>query len=260
MEKYEVFQIDENTWRIEEYNSLCNVYMYLLTGEREALLIDAGYGNIPLDQIVASLTTLPVQVILTHGHYDHIGGTGLFERVLIHPEDVKMYGIYAESAEKTDMTDSEKKVPKLNRTVTLLREGEEIDLGGRKLQVIHVPGHSGGCICLLDAQREWLFTGDTCCEGDILLHLRFSQKPEVYLQSLRKLKKEKYKVIWPAHHRVPLEPEIVKDLEEAAELVCSGTVEGETVETSFGTAKRFGYKKVGIIYREDGTPETAKEE
>ena len=79
MEKYEVFQIDENTWRIEEYNSLCNVYMYLLTGEREALLIDAGYGNIPLDQIVASLTTLPVQVILTHGHYDHIGGTGLFD-------------------------------------------------------------------------------------------------------------------------------------------------------------------------------------
>ena len=76
--EYRVTRIGEHTWLIEEYDGKVKVYMYLLSGNREAVLIDTGMGMIPLKEIAASLTDLPVKVLLTHGHIDHIGGTGAF--------------------------------------------------------------------------------------------------------------------------------------------------------------------------------------
>lgn len=262
MSKYKVVPMDEKTWRIEEENPLCSVYMYLLAGEKEALLIDAGYGKIPLDEIVASLTSLPVRVILTHGHFDHVGGTGRFERVWLHPADAEMYGNYAVSLarqKREDMakeqsgaeTGPQKIEPWLNETVTLLNVEEPLDLGGRRLKLIHVPGHSGGCICILDEERGWLFTGDTCCEGDVLLNLQYSQKADVYLESLKKLEQEKFSVTWPAHHRVPVEPEIIQEFEEAAQLLCGKQAEGECVDTSFGPSRRLKHKRIGILYKDE---------
>ena len=65
--QYRTEQLDQHTWLIEEYNETSSVYMYLLEGEREALLIDTGNGTIPLEEICRELTGLPVTVALTHG-------------------------------------------------------------------------------------------------------------------------------------------------------------------------------------------------
>ena len=45
------------------------------------------------------------------------------------------------------------------------------DLGGREVEVIHTPGHSPGCICLLDRAARMIFTGDSLCEWGVLLDL-----------------------------------------------------------------------------------------
>ena len=74
--------ITPGTWLIEEDPGTgVAVYMYLLEGTREALLIDTGYGSFSLKKAVHELTALPVTVLLTHGHLDHIGGSAEFEHV-----------------------------------------------------------------------------------------------------------------------------------------------------------------------------------
>ena len=75
---YRVVQMDEHTWRIEEFDDTSSVYMYLLEGSERAMLLDSGLGMIPLDEITAELTLLPVDVLATHAHLDHIGGNSFF--------------------------------------------------------------------------------------------------------------------------------------------------------------------------------------
>ena len=72
---YRIEKLNEQTWLIEEYSNTASAYMYLLTGKERALLIDTGFGTIPLKSICEELTVLPVIVALTHGHVDHIGGS-----------------------------------------------------------------------------------------------------------------------------------------------------------------------------------------
>ena len=72
---YHIEKLNEQTWLIEEYSNTASAYMYLLTGREKALLIDTGFGTIPLKSICEELTVLQVTVALTHGHVDHIEGT-----------------------------------------------------------------------------------------------------------------------------------------------------------------------------------------
>ena len=65
---YHIEKLNEQTWLIEEYSNTASAYMYLLTGREKALLIDTGFGTIPLKSICEELTVLPVTVALTHGH------------------------------------------------------------------------------------------------------------------------------------------------------------------------------------------------
>ena len=88
---YHIEKLNEQTWLIEEYSNTASAYMYLLTGREKALLIDTGFGTIPLKSICEELTVLPVTVALTHGHVDHIGGTGAFEEVWLAKEDKELY-------------------------------------------------------------------------------------------------------------------------------------------------------------------------
>ena len=80
---YQIFKLDEHSWMIQEGQGMAAVYMYLLEGEKKAALIDTGMGRIPLEKIVRSLTNKPIFVILTHGHFDYIGGSAAFEKVCL---------------------------------------------------------------------------------------------------------------------------------------------------------------------------------
>ena len=68
-----------------------------------------------------------------------------------------------------------------------MEEGDVFDLGNRTLEIIETPGHSPGSVSILDREHRWLFTGDTCCQADVLLQIEYSQSPEVYLKSINKL-------------------------------------------------------------------------
>ena len=230
---YTVQTLDPQTWLIEEENEDCNVYMYLLAGKDQAVLIDAGYGTIPLDKIVSSLTGLPVTVLCTHGHFDHIGGVGFFSRIMLHRSDRPLYReALCENAPEPEWFDG----------------AFTMDLGDRPLEVFPVPGHTAGCVAILDAQRRQLFTGDTCCKGAVLLHFDHSADLSVYRDSLRTLLelRDRFDATWPSHHEKPVDVCIPLQFLEAADRILAGHPAGQEIP---GPAGILDYRDITVFYK-----------
>ena len=243
---YIVEKLDEKTWLIEEEAS-CNVYMYLLAGESRAILLDAGYGTIALDEIVASLTDLPVTVLCTHGHFDHIGGVGFFSKIMMHRADRDLYHQHklevAKIAPDCIAPESPEELDWFDGDMTL-------DLGGRTLEIFAVPGHTKGCVAILDVERRQLFTGDTCCKAAVLLNFDHSEDVATFRKSILSIleKKDRFDTTWPSHHSKPVAVEIPEQFLEASDLLLAGKAEGTEVANPFGSCKAFSYQDIAILY------------
>lgn len=78
---FSVEKIDSDTFAISEYKHWEETHCYLLCGTEKAVFIDTGLGVGNIREIVDSLTSLPVTVMITHVHWDHIGGHRYFEKI-----------------------------------------------------------------------------------------------------------------------------------------------------------------------------------
>jgi len=182
---YEVYRIANGTYAIYEPYQFDEAISYLVLGEKKAALIDTGTGLGNIQRVAAELTRLPVFVLNTHTHWDHIGGNHYFSEIYCynHPECIaKMTrGVSNDRLRPSITGDSLWKplpegidaetwaIPPVKPTF-VLEDGEVIDLGGRLLEVIHTPGHSPGSLCLLDKKNRILFTGDTYFPGPLYAH------------------------------------------------------------------------------------------
>lgn len=169
---------------------------YLVTGSERALLIDTltGVGN--LKAFCMELTDLPITVVNTHGHVDHCGGNFDFGACRIHPADIElMYehgaveqrfgfvsGMQATAEEPVAIDRSMLPEPCAVKTLPVY-DGDVFDLGGRRIEVIGVPGHTFGTIVLLDRDLRIVFSGDAC-NVNTLLFLPHSTSIEEYRESL----------------------------------------------------------------------------
>jgi len=143
-----------------EYQINC----YVLRSDDEAadcLIVDPGLGADELIAFLAERQFRPVAVVLTHGHIDHIAGVRVLResypgiKVLIHELEsealsdpaANLSGLMG-SAFATEPADN------------LLKDGDWIEQAGVKLQVLHVPGHSPGGICLYSSEEGVVFTDD----------------------------------------------------------------------------------------------------
>lgn len=246
--KHREKKLDEHTWVIEEYDNKVSVYMYLLEGEKEALLIDTGLGAITLYTICKELTDRPITVVLTHGHVDHIGGTGAFDKVWLAKEDEALYHAHSELKVRNIFT-KEELLPVKEQLLYFTRH-MIFDLGKRTVEVIPTPGHSVGSVCLLDKERRWLFTGDTCCKAHVLLQMQYAAPILTYRKSIQYLwnRQQDYDITWPGHHDKPVEKQVIKDFLEAVDGIINGTMEGELTELPMGKARLLEYKEIGIEY------------
>lgn len=173
LKTYQVCEIARGTYVINEAGMAA---MYLAVGEERALLIDTGVGMTDLKAVIASLTDLPYDVVLTHGHMDHIGGAAQFEEVYIHPADASALQPvnYEDVAKYVDTMCamgcndvyhcSSKDIKRLSSMPLIkeLRNGMIFDLGGRRLKVLETPGHTDGSCSLIDDRERILFSGDAC--------------------------------------------------------------------------------------------------
>jgi hydroxyacylglutathione hydrolase len=158
-----VQNIDANTYAVGEPRYYQANYAYLIVGERRALLFDAGSGTRDITGIVARLTRLPVTVMPSHLHYDHTGGIAPFTSIamLDLPEtraDVTNGRLTPSRYEYLGLIDG--LAPPSFRVTEWVKPGSSIDLGGRVLQVLHVPGHTRSSVALYDAATHRLFAGD----------------------------------------------------------------------------------------------------
>lgn len=243
---YLIHTLDSRTWLIEE-EAECNVYMYLLAGDKQAILLDTGYGTIPLDEIVSSLTSLPVAVLCTHGHFDHIGGNGYFAHVMMHKADRELYRQHRLEVKKiASNTIAPEPVVELDWFEGFMT----LDLGGRTLEVFPTPGHTRGCVTVLDVERRQLFTGDTCCKAAVLLNFDHSADLATFRNSIVSIldKQERYDTTWPSHHSKPVDVEIPAQFLEASDLLLNGKAQGKEIPHPFGTAKMFAYNDICIMY------------
>ena len=79
---FEVYRVADGVFAIAEPYQFQEVISYLVVGTRAALLFDSGLGMVPIAPVVKELTALPVTVLNSHTHFDHVGGNAEFERVL----------------------------------------------------------------------------------------------------------------------------------------------------------------------------------
>lgn len=193
---YEIVELAENVYHI--HDSL-GVYCTLITGTHSALLVDTGYGFNDLVSCIRSITDLPIMVINTHGHVDHIQGNRHFKEVMIHPGDRTMSHFHSTFLVKTHVHHKKeymltapesrhvKDYYRLNKYRTrAVKDGQVIDLGNTKIEIIHTPGHTKGSICLLDHGHRLLLTGDTV-SSLVWLFLPDSCSLPTYRASLAKL-------------------------------------------------------------------------
>lgn len=151
--------------------------IFVIEGRDSALVIDAGIGCCDLKSIIEDITEKPYEVVLTHGHLDHIGSWDQFEKVYLHPADwEKARAVTIEpriaSGERMRGQEGDPDVwdygPENFREwsripeILELRDGQEFDLGDRKIRCVHTPGHSAGSCSFIDPQSRILFSGDAC--------------------------------------------------------------------------------------------------
>ena len=155
---------------ITRIHSTYKVDMFLVEGEKSAILIDTGYGIGNLKEYVDTLTALPYEVILTHGHVDHAGGAAAFKKVYLAQKDWELERKHTEekfrkefaemlSGTKVELADLCKQ---RSETYTPLEDGMIFDLGNLTLEVISCPGHTPGCVCVLIKELKILILGDAC--------------------------------------------------------------------------------------------------
>jgi flavorubredoxin len=151
--KIEVKQLSDRIYAMNDEGATG----YLVLGNEKALVIDTMNASDDLGAVVRGITDLPVMVVNTHGHGDHICGNIFFEEAYIHPDDLALaiefsnYPEFVEELEKHGLS-----MPPFKEIL----EGTVIDLGGATVEVMLLPGHTKGGICLLYREERVLFTGD----------------------------------------------------------------------------------------------------
>ena len=224
---FTVEQIDEDTYVISEYQHREETHCYLLLGKKKVFLIDTGLGVANIKEVVDKITSLPILVVTTHVHWDHIGGHRFFEEFGVHEEEKEW--IMDEfplplSVVKQNLLNGNCDFPKSFDIVDynifsgilkqILEDGDEIDLGNRKVEVLHTPGHSPGHCCFYEAEKGYLYSGDLIYKGCLDMFYP-TTNPKLFAQSVSKIAELEISRILPGHHSLGIPVDIISQIKKA---------------------------------------------
>lgn len=192
--------------------------LWLIKGQTQDLLIDTGLGVSSLRQYIASLIDKPLLAIASHIHFDHAGGMHEFDQRAIHAAEASAlrtgddYEALCTPDQGWVLQEHFDRLPHAGFTVEqytlhaaepthILNEGDVLDLGNRAFEVMHLPGHSPGCIALYDPQAKALFSGDVVYDGELLDQLHCSHVP-TYARTFERLQTLPIETVYPGHYRI----------------------------------------------------------
>jgi glyoxylase-like metal-dependent hydrolase (beta-lactamase superfamily II) len=242
--KIEVSQLSDNIWLMNDNGEATG---YIVVGNDKAAVIDTMYGKENVQNVVRTVTELPLLVINTHGHLDHVYGNAYFDEVYIHPDDVSL-------AEESYRYPQYNKMRKKLKDVTFktTEEGDSFDLGGITLEVYDIPGHTQGGICILDREDRVLFTGDSI-NRHCWMQLDSCTSMEDFYLALQRLNiiRTDYDHILHGHAQGFEDASLYEEHMAAVKEVIDGTntASDEDYEYFGGTCKiHYSSENMGIVY------------
>ncbi len=162
---YAVEAIDTQTFAINEPKSSQYNTSYLIVGDTRVLMFDAGSGERPAgsqsmrDVAAQYAGKKPITLILSHFHYDHIADAARFDGITLLDRPEIRANITDQIFTISPWESLDMEWRSLN-VIALIPDGEVIDLGGRTLTVLNLPGHATESLVLLDRSRNQVFAGD----------------------------------------------------------------------------------------------------
>jgi len=246
---FEVYRIRPGIFAIYEPHQQEEVISYLILGRKRAVLFDTGMGISNIKKLVEGLTHLPVSVVNSHTHNDHVGDNWRFSDIYgmdtaFTHESAKGSTADAQAEITPDAIcsplpagfDAKTYATRPFHITHWLHGGEKIDLGGRVLEAIFTPGHTPDSISLWDAQNKLLFTGDMYYPGPIFLY-RPETDLDAYVASIKKMNALGAKLLLPAHNVPVADPADLPRVLAAMEQVRSEKIKpvkvGDKVEYKF---------------------------
>lgn len=236
---FEVYKVAPGTIAIYEPRQSEETISYLILGKEKALLLDTGMGISDLKKVVTGLTKLPVIVVNSHTHDDHVGSNWQFETVYGMDTDFTRKNAQgsredaqAEIAagevcgELPKGFDREAYMTRPWKIAKYVKDGEKIELGGRTIEILATPGHTPDAAAYFDRANGLLFTGDSYYPGPIWLY-----RPETdlaaYEKSIRRMAalEPQVKVVLGQHNMPVAPPSVLHELVESYELLKAGKVE-----------------------------------
>lgn len=152
-----------------------NVFCYLAVGEDRALLFDTGHGIGNLPAAIKQITDKPVDIVLGHGHSDHVNGAYQFHDAWIHEDDYNLCLITTTADSRrsilSGLINNKTILPRgFNPVLYIsagagnikkLTPGQVFDLGGLVMEVIPMEGHTAGSIGLFAREHHVLLNSDS---------------------------------------------------------------------------------------------------
>lgn len=267
---YKVYAVADHVYAIYEPYNWQQVISYLIVGSEKAILFDTGMGLDSIQSVVKQLTPLPVSVINSHTHYDHIGGNADFD---------KIYGVdtaytktnsqgWSHESIKQEVTPAALCADHLSQVDTaayqirpytlagFIHDGSTFDLGGRQIEVMIIPGHTPDCVALLDRKAGLLWTGDMYYEGPLWLFFPGTDL-DAYQRSMTRLASlvPNLKHLLPAHNLPLITPQRLIEVRDGLALIRAGKYKGEplkeTINPLAGNVMEFTFEGFSFLIRKD---------
>ena len=205
----EFFRAEKISDRITRIFGVYREMMYLIEGDDKALLLDAGIGVGDLAAFVKTLTSKPVEVIVTHGHMDHTGGAPLFETVYMNAADLHISKDFSDNGTKAAIVKSITGITLTDDDFVVqtpvdyksLEEGDTFDLGGVTVEMLALPGHTPGMICPLIVEERAVLLGDGC-NPTVFLFVEEALSVADYREQLLRFKEshwDKFDAVYLSH-------------------------------------------------------------
>ena len=235
---FEVYKPAANVFAIYEPHQAEETIGYLIVGEKQALLFDTGMGISDVKKVTGELTKLPIIVLNSHTHDDHVGGNWEFETIYGMDTDFTRQNAKGSRADaQAEITpdqicgslpkgfDAKAYATRPWRIAAYIHDGQRFDLGGRTIEVITTPGHTPDAISLIDRGNGLLFTGDTYYPAPIWLY-RPETDLDAYAASIRRLAAlaPQVKLVLGAHNIPVAPPSVLPRLVNAFDAVRAGKV------------------------------------
>lgn len=212
-------KLDDHTWH-GKGNLMYNESVYLIEGEKRAILLDAGTKMPGLRKIVEAIVNKPVTLLATHVHPDHTGmAVNEWESIWINA---------------ADEVNVPRCMPNYKGEKKYLADGQIFDLGGREIEIVFGPGHTPGSTIFIDKKAHYGFSADAFGSTNLLVFVDLSSEITTCDRITRFIDKYSLTHFYPGHFGGEnLEtPQRIKDIKALCEGVLDGTIEKQVDENN----------------------------